>query len=284
MTNQTYTTIAENPNSTVVAEYLPVNINGQGYQSEAELEVQFIRILETNGYEYLTIRSNDDLLQNLRAQLTRLNNTNFSHAEWSQILNNYLANNNESIEEKTTKVQEDYIYSLRRDDGTTKNIRILDKDNIHNNSVQVINQYETEGVRKNRYDITVLVNGLPMVHIELKRRGVAIREAFNQINRYQRDSFWADSGLFEYVQLFVISNGTHTKYYSNTTRSAHLKEQAGKTSGKKTSNSFEFTSWWTDAKNKRISDLVDFGKTFFSKHSLLSVLTRYCVFTTDKLL
>jgi type I restriction enzyme R subunit len=132
--------------------------------------------------------------------------------------------------------------------------------------------------------LTILVNGLPLVHVELKRRGTAIREAFNQINRYQRDSFWADSSLFEYVQLFVISNGTHTKYYSNTTRSAHLKEQTGKISRKKTSNSFEFTSWWSDGKNKRISDLVDFAKTFFSRHSLLSVLTRYCVFTTDKLL
>ena len=282
MTN--YNTIAENPNSTVVAEYVPIDLGAQKYQSENDLEVEFIRILQTNGYEYLTIRSNDDLLANLRTHLSRLNNVAFSDSEWSQILNNYLANKNDTIEEKTTRVQEDYIYSLKRDDGTTKNIRILDKDNIHNNSVQVINQYETEGARKNRYDVTVLVNGLPLIHVELKRRGVAIREAFNQINRYQRDSFWADSGLFEYVQLFVISNGTHTKYYSNTTRSAHLKEQAGKSSGKKTSNSFEFTSWWTDAKNKRISDLVDFGKTFFSKHSVLSILTRYCVFTTDKLL
>lgn len=279
-----YNTIAENQNSTVVAEYVPIDIGAQKYQSESELEAEFIRILRTNGYEYLAIRSNDDLLQNLRAQLSHLNNTAFSDAEWSQLLNNYLANRNDTIEEKTTKVQEDYIYNLRRDDETTKNIRIIDKFNIHNNTLQVINQYETEGARKNRYDVTILVNGLPLLHIELKRRGVAIREAFNQINRYQRDSFWADSGLFEYVQLFVISNGTHTKYYSNTTRSAHLKERTGKTSGKKTSNSFEFTSWWTDAKNKRISDLVDFAKTFFSKHSLLSVLTRYCVFTTDKLL
>lgn len=279
-----YNTIAENPNSTVVAEYVPIDPGAQKYQSENDLEVEFIRILQANGYEYLTIRSNDDLLVNLRTHLSRLNNVAFSDSEWSQILNNYLANKNDTIEEKTTRVQEDYIYSLKRDDGTTKNIRILDKDNIHNNSVQVINQYETEGARKNRYDVTVLVNGLPLIHVELKRRGVAIREAFNQINRYQRDSFWADSGLFEYVQLFVISNGTHTKYYSNTTRSAHLKEQSGKSSGKKTSNSFEFTSWWTDAKNKRISDLVDFGKTFFSKHSVLSILTRYCVFTTDKLL
>ena len=161
---------------------------------------------------------------------------------------------------------------------------------MHKPQCSVHNEYNCElctvnsTLRKNRYDVTVLVNGLPMVHVELKRRGVAIREAFNQINRYQRDSFWADSGLFEYVQLFVISNGTHTKYYSNTTRSAHLKEQQGKKSRKKTSNSFEFTCWWTDAKNKRIADLVDFSKTFFSKHSLLSILTKYCVFTSDKLL
>ncbi len=163
-------------------------------------------------------------------------------------------------------------------------MRILDKDNIHNNCVQVVNQYEAEGIRKNRYDVTILVNGLPMVHTELKRRGVAIREAFNQINRYQRESFWAGSGLFEYVQLFVISNGTHTKYYSNTTRNAQLKEKNVRKSRKKTSNSFEFTCWWADAKNKRIPDLVDFTKTFLSKHSLLSVLTKYCVFTSDKLL
>lgn len=220
--------IAENPNSTVVAEYVPVDKGAQKYQSEAELEVEFIRILQSNGYEYLHINSNDDLLKNLRAQLARLNAVNFSNAEWDQLLTHYLSNKNDSIEEKTIKIQEDYIYNLRRDDGTTKNIRIIDKDNIHNNALQVVNQYEAEGARQNRYDVTILVNGLPLVHVELKRRGVAIREAFNQINRYQRDSFWADSGLFEFVQLFVISNGTHTKYYSNTTRSAHLKEQAGR--------------------------------------------------------
>ena len=280
----TYKTIAENPNSTVVAEYIPENRITEGYQSESALEHGLIRLLQANGYNYLNITHNDDLLQNLRAQLSRLNDIEFSEVEWQQILNNYLANKNEGIEEKTTKIQEDHIFNLKRDDGSTKNVRILDKDNIHNNSVQLINQYEAEGARKNRYDVTVLVNGLPMVHVELKRRGVAIREAFNQINRYQRDSFWADNGLFEYVQLFVISNGTHTKYYSNTTRSAHLKEQQGRKSRKKTSNSFEFTCWWTDAKNKRIADLVDFSKTFFSKHSLLSILTKYCVFTSDKLL
>lgn len=275
--------IAENPNSTVVAEYVPVDKGAQKYQSEAELEAEFIRILQGNGYEYLKINNNDDLLNNLRTQISILNAVTFSDTEWDQILNNYLTSKNDSIEEKTVKVQEDHIYNLRRDDGTTKNIRIIDKDNIHNNTLQVINQYETEGARQNRYDVTILVNGLPLVHVELKRRGVAIREAFNQINRYQRDSFWADAGLFEFVQLFVISNGTHTKYYSNTTRSTHLKEQAGRNS-KKTSNSFEFTSWWTDGKNKRISDLVDFAKTFCSKHTLLSVLTRFCVFTTDRTL
>ena len=164
---------------------------------------------------------------------------------------------------------------------------LINKKNIHDNNVQVINQYATEdGKRSNRYDVTVLVNGLPLVHIELKRRGVAIQEAFNQINRYQRESFWAASGLFEYVQLFVISNGTHTKYYSNTTRFAHIKESGTSNArkGKKTSSSYEFTSWWADATNRPIADLMDFSKTFFAKHSLLNVLTRYCIFTTDNLL
>ena len=284
MIESNYNTIAENPNSTVVAQYTPEKRNADHYQSENELETEFIRLLQENGYEYLSITCNDDLLDNLRTQLSSLNQMTFSHDEWQQILNTYIANKNEGIEEKTHKVQEDYIYNLTRDDGTTKNVRIIDKDNIHNNTVQVINQYETEGTYKNRYDVTILVNGIPMVHTELKRRGVRIREAFNQIKRYQRDSFWADSGLFEYVQLFVISNGTHTKYYSNSTRNAHIKEQQGKKSKKKTSNSFEFTCWWADGENKRITDLVDFTKTFFSKHSLLSIITKYCVFTSDKLL
>ncbi|EGE72480.1 type I restriction endonuclease subunit R [Cutibacterium acnes] len=177
---------------------------------------------------------------------------------------------------------------LRRDDGTTKNVKLIDKSNIHNNRLQVINQYqvgaERDGSRyDNRYDVTILVNGLPMVHVELKRRGVAIREAFNQIRRYQRDSFWAGLGLFEYVQLFVISNGTHTKYYSNTTRSQHLKDQH-KRSAKKTSNSFEFTSWWADAQNTPIQDLEAFARTFFAKHTLLNILTKYCVLTVDHML
>ena len=172
-------------------------------------------------------------------------------------------------------------------DGTTKNITLLDKKNIHSNRVQVINQYEeTQGAHDTRYDVTVLVNGFPMVHVELKRRGVAIREAFNQIKRYQRDSFWASSGLYEYVQIFVISNGTHTKYYSNTTRDAHIREQSGsgRRTSKKTSNSFEFTSYWADGNKKNIADLVDFTKTFFAKHTLLNILARFCVFTSEKLL
>ncbi len=283
-----YTTIAENPNSTVVAEYIPEKRNATSHQSEQELEQEFIRLLEANGYEYLTLTGDEDLRRNLRIQLSKLNDMVFSDREWQQIMDGYLANKNQTIKDKTAKIQEDHIFNLRRDDGSTKNVRILDKGNIHNNSLQVINQYETaadsNAARKNRYDVTILVNGLPMVHVELKRRGVAIREAFNQINRYQRDSFWADSGLFEYVQLFVISNGTHTKYYSNTTRNAHLKEQSGRKLRKKTSNSFQFTCWWADAKNNRISDLVDFARTFFSKHSLLSILIEYCVFTSDDLL
>ena len=187
--------------------------------------------------------------------------------------------------EKTKTIQEDSVKVLKRDDGTSKNITLIDKKNIHNNHLQVINQYEVDtGKRQNRYDVTVLVNGFPLVHIELKRRGVPIREAFNQIDRYQRDSFWAGSGLFEYVQIFVISNGTNTKYYSNTTRFNAVKE-AGKARKKtKTSNSFEFTSFWADANNKVIPDIVDFTKTFFAKHTILNILTKYCIFTSENLL
>ncbi|GAB4032069.1 MAG: type I restriction endonuclease subunit R [Elusimicrobiota bacterium] len=281
-----YNVIAQTDNSTVVAEYKAQYNASQKYQSEEQLESEFIKILQNNGYEYLSIKTSADLLANLRKQLSKLNNYEFTQNEWEQILNNYLTNKNDGIAEKTRKVQEDYIYNLKTDAGSTKNIYIIDKNNIHNNSLQVINQYEAAGERKNRYDVTVLVNSLPLVHIELKRRGVAIKEAFNQINRYQRESFWAESGLFEFIQIFVISNGTHTKYYSNTTRTQHLKEQrvGWQSSGKKTSNSFEFTSWWADAKNKRIADLMDFAKTFFSKHTILAILTKYCVFTTENLL
>ncbi len=277
--------IAQNPMSTIVAEYTPVKTGASKYQSEAELEKEFISILQNNGYEYLKIKADADLLANLRTQIERLNDYRMSDSEWERLQNEYLTKKSETVADKAEKIQDKYIYNLRTDSNNTKNIHIIDKENIHNNHLQVINQYETDtGTRPNRYDVSILVNGLPLVHIELKRRGVTIREAFNQIRRYNRESFWADSGLFEYVQLFVISNGTHTKYYSNTTREAHVKVQNGKTTGKKTSNTFEFTSWWADGKNKRIADLVDFTKTFFSKHALLSILTKYCIFNTDKIL
>ena len=282
-----YNIVAQMPESTVVAEYIPETVRSDSYQSEADLEREFIRLLTTQGYEYLTIHNEEMLKANLRQQLEILNNYVFSDNEWKQFFSDCIANTNEGIVEKTRKIQTDHVQILRRDDGTTKNIYLLDKKCIHNNRLQVINQYmENAGTNKSRYDVTILVNGLSLIHVELKRRGVAIREAFNQIRRYQRDSFWAASGLYEYVQIFVISNGTHTKYYSNTTRNSHIKElgESGRKRSKKTSNSFEFTSCWADANNKIISDLVDFTKTFFAKHTILNILTKYCVFTTQKLL
>ncbi len=282
-----YDPIAVSAESTVVAEYVPDASTETAYQSEAALEAEMIHLLESQAYEYLPITSEAQLIANLRTQLELLNDITFTDGEWDRLFNEEIAGKNDGIAEKTFTVQEDYVKTLRREDGTTKNIKLLDKQHIHKNRLQVINQYEIDAGSgganyANRYDVTVLVNGLPMVHIELKRRGVDIREAFNQINRYQRDSFWAGSGLFEYVQLFVISNGTLTKYYSNTTRNAHLNEQKKASKGKKTSNSFEFTSWWADANNRPIQDLTSFVKTFFAKHTLLSILTRYCVRTADK--
>ena len=281
-----YNIVMEMKNATVVSEYEPEKKRSDSYQSEAALEKEFIRMLTEQGYEYLTINDSDALVSNLRTQLELLNDYKFSENEWTRFFNSNIANNNEGIVEKTRKIQEDHIQVLKKDDGTSRNILLIDKKNIHNNRLQVINQYvENDGNYDNRYDVTVLVNGLPLVHIELKRRGVALKEAFNQINRYQRDSFWAGSGLYEYVQIFVISNGTNTKYYSNTTRESHIKEQvSSKNKSKKTSNSFEFTSYWADATNKPINDLVDFTRTFFSKHTLLNILTKYCVFTSEELL
>ena len=283
--NNKYNLVAENSQSTVVAEYVPDGKRVAHYQSEADLERAFVKQLETQAYEYLQITSEATLVVNLRKQLEKLNNFEFTDLEWERFFVNEIANPNQSIEDKTTTIQEDNTKVLKLDDGSFKNVDLIDKKNIHNNSLQVINQYATEdGQRSNRYDVTVLVNGLPLVHIELKRRGVAIQEAFNQINRYQRESFWASSGLFEYVQLFIISNGTHTKYYGNTVRKQHIKEsnEGSVKKGKRTSNSFEFTSWWADATNRPITDLMDFAKTFFAKHTLLNILTRYCVFTTEK--
>ena len=284
-----YNPVAVSTESTVVAEYEPDPREGEGYQSEADLERELIRLLRSQAYEYLPVTSETQLVDNLRAQLEALNQVTFTDSEWERFFTTCIAGANDGIVEKTVRIQEDHVQLLHRDDGTVKNIALIDKANIHNNHLQVINQYEIgqgEGgaARSNRYDVTVLLNGLPIVHIELKRRGVDIREAFNQIDRYQRDSFWAGSGLFEYVQLFVISNGTLTKYYSNTTRRQHLSETTGSKRGRKTSNSFEFTSSWADANNKPIQDLAAFTKTFFAKHTLLNILINYCVLTADQLL
>ena len=282
-----YNIVVSTDEATVVAEYIPKHDRASSYQSESDLERGFIKLLASQGYEYLSIHDEDALINNLRIQIEKLNDYSFSDKEWGRFFSECIANSNEGIVEKTRKIQADHVQVLRRDDDTTKNIYLIDKKNIHNNRLQVINQYEeTKGTHSTRYDVTILVNGFPLVHIELKRRGIDIREAFNQINRYQRDGFWASSGLYEYIQVFIISNGTHTKYYSNTTRNAHIKEQSPSTRkrNKKTSNSFEFTSFWADANNRIIPDLVDFTKTFMAKHTLLNVLTKYCVFTSEELL
>ena len=281
-----YNIIAENENYTIVSDYQSAYRTSEKYQTEAQLEQELIKNLTEQGYEYLAIHTEKDLVDNLRVQLQRLNDYTFTDSEWERFFNDVIANPNEGIEAKTAKIQEDHIQVLKRDTGETKNIYLIDKRNIHNNYLQVINQYEEEqGNHDARYDVSILVNGLPLVHIELKRRGVQLKEAFNQIDRYQRDSFWAGSGLYEYVQIFVISNGTNTKYYSNSTRFNHIKEQErSKNKGKKTSNSFEFSSFWTDSNNKTINDLIDFTRTFFAKHTLINILTKYCVFTSERML
>ena len=280
-----YNVVVQSEESTVLAEYISQGKRAESYQSEADLEREFIKLLAELGYEYLPVHTEAELIINLRKKLEELNDYQFSDSEWEQFFNNCIAGKNDGIVEKTRRIQEDYIQVLHRDNGATKNINLIDKKNIHNNKLQVINQYENNnGKYDNRYDVTILVNGLPLVHIELKRRGVPIREAFNQIDRYQRDSFWAASGLYEYVQIFVISNGTNTKYYSNSTRFNHIKDAARGAKKGKTSNSFEFTSFWADAKNKVIPDLIDFTKTFFAKHTILNILTKYCVFTAENML
>ena len=281
--------VAQTNENTVITEYIPVAKRADTYQSEAELEREFIHMLCDQGYTYLPIHTEGDLIANLRERLEALNHYHFSEEEWDRFFNENIANKNNSIEDKARIIQEDYVQTLRGDDGLSMNIMLIDKENIHNNRLQVINQYEVSteqgAAHDNRYDVTILVNGLPLVHIELKRRGVAIREAFNQIERYQRDSFWSGCGLFEYVQVFVISNGTNTKYYSNTTRRNAVNNNNNlKNKKSKTSNSFEFTSYWADSNNRVIPDLIDFTKTFFAKHTLLNILTKYCVFTSENML
>lgn len=287
-----YEPIAISDESTVVSVYEPEPRHETAYQTEEQLEAELLRVLGEQGYERPKIRSEKDLKENLRTKLEELNDTTFSDSEWERFFDTCIAGRNEGIPEKTHRIQEDPIQVMIRDNGDTSNIKLIDKRNIHNNRLQVINQYEVpkgdsssprRGARHdNRYDVTILVNGLPLIHIELKRRAVNLREAFNQIDRYQRDSFWAESGLFEYVQLFIISNGTLTKYYSNTTRVQHIKDSKGRSRTHTTSNSYEFTSWWADAKNHPIKDLIPFAKTFLAKHTILSILTRYCVFTADR--
>ncbi len=279
--------IAEQDRCTVVAKYEPQPRGGSGYQSEPELERWLITQLQHQGYEYPSIRNEEELLQNLRRQLGEVNNTVFSDREWNDLLDE-IASDALTLEDKAEMIQRDNTaISLKRDDGTTTNVHLLHKDNVFKNHLQVINQYVPEGgTHANRYDVTILVNGLPLVHIELKRRGVSIKEAFNQINRYARQTFWAGKGMFDYIQIFVISNGTETKYYSNTTRYAREQEadkQKGARGKKKVqSNTFEFTSYWSDEENHIICDLEDFAQTFLTRRTLLNILTRYCVFNTEK--
>ena len=279
-----YNIIAEQEHTTVVAHYDALPREEKGYQSEAALEEAFIHQLTQQGYERVNITSEQQMIANLRAQICRLNGLTLSDAEWKQLFESHIASPQMTIEDKTERIQRKEIVNIKRDNGDSQNIKLIDKSNIHNNHLQVLNQYVPEGGAKaNRYDVTILVNGLPLVHCELKRRGVPLKEAFNQINRYERDSFWSGCGLYDYVQIFLISNGTETKYYSNTTRFAHVAEVNKQKKRIKTqSQSFEFTSYWADAENNVILDIRDFTRTFLAKMSLLNILTKYCVFTVDK--
>ena len=268
-----YKTIAESNNFIVLDQYNKfVEEPNAGYQTEGGLEREFIRDLQAQGYEYLQgLNTHDALVKNLRAQLQRLNNVVFSDAEWQRFLEEYLDKTSDSLIEKTRKIHDDYIYDFVFDNGRIQNIYLLDKKNLANNSLQFINQFEQSGSYDNRYDVTILVNGLPLVHVELKKRGVAIREAFNQIHRYSKESFNKENSLFKYIQIFVISNGTDTRYFANTT--------------KRDKNSYDFTMNWATAKNTLIKDLKDFTATFLQKNTLLNVLVNYCVFdVSDTLL
>ena len=268
-----YKTIAESNNFIVLDQYTKcVEEPRAGYQTEDSLEREFIRDLQGQGYQYLPeINNHEKLLINLRNQLQHLNNVTFSDAEWTRFLEEYLNKPADNLIEKTRKIHDDYIYDFVFDNGRIQNIYLLDKKNITNNKLQVINQFEQTGNYDNRYDVTILVNGLPLVHIELKKRGVAIREAFNQIHRYSKESFNKENSLFKYIQIFVISNGTDTRYFANTT--------------KRDKNSYDFTMNWAMAKNTPIKDLKDFTATFLQKRTLLDVLVNYCVFdVSDTLL
>ena len=274
--------LAQSTASTIAVEWTPSKKVDSSYQSESALEKELIATLQAQGYEYAPISDERSLESNLRTKLEELNSTTLSDTEWRRFFAQVLARANASIVEKSVLIQEDYIQPLERDNGSTINFKLIDKADIHKNSLQVINQFQAQSpTRSHRYDVTILVNGLPLVHIELKRRGISLKEAFRQINRYGRESFFSGSGLFEFVQIFVISNGTQSKYYSNTTRDFHIKTQQGiKTT--KTSNSFEFTSYFSDEKNTIINDLIDFAKSFFARHTLLNILCHYCVLDVDR--
>lgn len=269
-----YSTIAELQNYIVLDNYVNSSVVCEppaGYQTEAALEYEFINDLKNQGYEYVPeITSPDALLANARKQLQTLNQVAFTDAEWMRFVDEYLDKSSDSLVEKTRKVHENYIYDFVFDDGHIQNIYLVDKTNIARNKVQVINQFEQTGTQANRYDVTVLVNGLPMVQIELKKRGVAIREAFNQVHRYSKESFNNENSLYKYLQIFIISNGTDTRYFANTV--------------KRDKNSFDFTMNWAKADNTLIRDLKDFTATFFQKNTLLQILLTYSVFDTSNTL
>lgn len=267
-----YKTIAESNNFIVLDKYVKQAQVNESYQSEADLERELIQDLQDQGYEYLPgLNSPQGLLDNVRTQLQALNDVRFSDGEWLRFVETYLDKPSDGIVERTRKIHDDYIHDFVFDEGHIKNIYLLDKRNVARNKVQVIKQFEQSGSQANRYDVTILVNGLPLVQVELKKRGVAIREAFNQIHRYSKESFNSESSLYKYLQLFVISNGTDSRYFANTT--------------KRNKNSFDFTMNWARADNSLIKDLKDFTATFFQKNTLLNVLLHYSVFdTSDTLL
>ena len=263
-------TIAEMTNGIILANYEEILQVQDTYQSEKELEDGMIRDLESQGYERFYGKTSEELYKNLKIQIERLNKVAFTDKEWERFLVEYLDCPNDGMIEKTRKIQENYIYDFIFDDGHLKNIKIIDKKNIHNNILQVCNQIKQKGKHKNRYDVTILVNGLPLVHMELKKRGVSLHKAFSQIDRYGKESFNAENSLYKFVQIFVISNGTYTRYFANTTA--------------QNKNHYEFTCEWADAKNKVIRDLKDFTATFFEKRTILEVLTKYCVFDSNDIL
>ena len=267
-----YKTIAESNNFIVLDKYSPEWKVAEGYQSESDLERELIQDLVNQGYEFLpTLNTPQALLANVRVQLQALNSVQFSEGEWARFVETWLDKPSDSIVDKTRKIHDDYIHDFVFDDGRIQNIYLLDKKNIARNKVQVIKQFEQAGSHANRYDVTILVNGLPLVQVELKKRGVAIREAFNQVHRYSKESFNSENSLFKYLQLFVISNGTDSRYFANTTQ--------------RNKNSFDFTMNWAKADNTLIKDLKDFTATFFQKHTLLNVLLHYSVFdVSDTLL